>query len=138
MSANDRQVGGSHYESEYQHWDFCADAFGDTHFKNAISKYIARWRKKGGLLDLEKASHYLEKMRELRENHGLALSTPLDPSAPGRFCILNNLPTLEALVILEVSFAISEYGLASARRALNKLHQQAMAEEMAKQEPKSP
>lgn len=60
MSVNERQVGGTHYKSEYQHWDFVLD----THMNylyGCATKYISRWRKKNGVQDLEKSIHYLQK-----------------------------------------------------------------------------
>ena len=68
-TANDRQVGGSHYQCDYQTWDFLADAHGiPYHIGNAI-KYIQRYRSKSGLQDLEKAIHYIDKIIELAPNH---------------------------------------------------------------------
>lgn len=64
MSANERQVGGEHYRSEYQHWDFAADAeLG--YFEGQISKYAMRHRFKNGLQDLEKSIHFTDKLVEL-------------------------------------------------------------------------
>lgn len=64
-SANQYQVGGDHYRKrEYQHWDFVADA-GLGYFTGQATKYLARWRDKAGVADLEKALHYLRKRREL-------------------------------------------------------------------------
>lgn len=63
--ANRRQVGGSHYKrSRIEHWDWAA-AEGLDYFQGAITKYVARWRDKNGVEDLEKALHYLEKYIEV-------------------------------------------------------------------------
>ena len=64
MSANDRQVGGDHYASTYQHWDFVADALQGRYLEGCVTKYATRWRKKNGLQDLEKAQHFLAKLRD--------------------------------------------------------------------------
>jgi len=65
MSANDRQVGGSHYGGgAQQHWDI-VHQHGLDYFQGQITKYVMRWRKKNGLQDLEKAQHFLEKYIEL-------------------------------------------------------------------------
>lgn len=65
VDPNKRQVGGSHYRLvEYQHWDLVADN-GLNYFEGQITKYVARWRKKAGLQDLEKAIHYLDKLVSL-------------------------------------------------------------------------
>ncbi len=64
-AANDRQVGGNHYQTmTIQHWDFVA-ANDLDYFQGVITKYICRWKKKGGIEDLEKAKHYLEKYLEI-------------------------------------------------------------------------
>lgn len=66
MSANHKQIGGSHY-SQYgalQHWDVVYK-FGLDYFQGCISKYLFRWKDKNGLEDLYKAKHYLEKYIEL-------------------------------------------------------------------------
>lgn len=64
MSANDTQVGGTHYKDfEYQHWDFAIDV--ELPWPIACAtKYICRWRNKNGVEDLGKAVHYLEKAIE--------------------------------------------------------------------------
>lgn len=64
-TANDRQVGGSHYRNRgrFQHWDFAASRNYD-YFQGVITKYVDRWKEKNGLEDLRKAQHYLEKYIE--------------------------------------------------------------------------
>jgi len=62
--ANDRQVGGDHYKGDSQHWDWAWKNELD-YFQGQITKYVARWRDKNGLQDLEKAQHFLEKYIEL-------------------------------------------------------------------------
>lgn len=69
MKANDRQVGGAHYQSGLQHWDL-VEAHGVGYLEGCASKYVTRWRKKGGLQDLEKAQHYIEKLIEYAAHHG--------------------------------------------------------------------
>lgn len=80
-SANDRQVGGSHYAGAYQHWDFVHDLNLD-YWQACASKYVTRWRKKNGLEDLAKAPHYMEKRKELKRStnvasHGIVLEKTL-------------------------------------------------------------
>lgn len=66
MTANTRQVGGKHYGlKEYQHWDVVHD-FNLDYFQGQITKYVFRWREKGGIEDLRKARHYLDKYIELQ------------------------------------------------------------------------
>ena len=64
MNANEKQVGGLHYVSSIQHWDYVA-ANNLDYFQGQITKYVARWKNKNGLQDLEKAKHFLEKYIEL-------------------------------------------------------------------------
>lgn len=72
-AANTRQVGGSHYASPYQHWDFVHDAKLD-YFQAQVTKYVYRWRKKNGTEDLSKAAHVLQKYIELRGLRGYVRS----------------------------------------------------------------
>lgn len=67
-TANDRQVAGNHYAAEYQHWDFVHDV-SMGYLEGQITKYICRHHKKGGTEDLEKAVHYLQKLREERQKY---------------------------------------------------------------------
>lgn len=65
MSANDRQVAGSHYKQDGkpQHWDLVVQYEWD-YFQGQVVKYLMRWKAKNGLQDLEKAQHFLEKYIE--------------------------------------------------------------------------
>ena len=71
MSANDMQVGGDHYQSKsIQPWDamqawMTPDQFKGFLWGNVI-KYIARWQDKGGVEDLRKARHYMDKLIEVQ------------------------------------------------------------------------
>jgi len=62
--ANARQVGGEHYKNPIQHWDWVASNDLD-YFQGQITKYVARWKLKNGVEDLNKALHFLEKYIEL-------------------------------------------------------------------------
>ncbi|MBU6232147.1 DUF3310 domain-containing protein [Patescibacteria group bacterium] len=67
-TANNMQVGGSHYapSQKVQHWDICADCYGYAWFAGNATKYIVRFGKKDkGAEGLEKAVHYLQKAQEL-------------------------------------------------------------------------
>jgi hypothetical protein len=65
VTANNTQIGGTHYKSmALEHWDIVAiDAL--DYFQGCITKYVMRWRGKNGLQDLEKAKHYLDKYIEI-------------------------------------------------------------------------
>lgn len=70
MTANEKQVGGTHYK-QFQHetWDVIAD-WGLGYFDGNAVKYLSRWRHKGGINDLRKAAHYIEKLIELETERG--------------------------------------------------------------------
>ena len=63
--ANEIQHGGNHYKLKtIQPWDFIiANNLGFLE-GNAI-KYLVRWREKGGVEDLKKAQHYIDKLIEV-------------------------------------------------------------------------
>lgn len=62
-NANDRQIAGTHYQSAIQHWDYVI-ANDLDYFQAQITKYVTRWKKKGGITDLQKAQHFLQKYIE--------------------------------------------------------------------------
>ena len=65
MSANDKQVGGDHYKTGgEEHWDRAWRLSYDP-FQYIITKWVERWREKGGVEDLKKAQHAIEKYLEL-------------------------------------------------------------------------
>ena len=65
QTANDMQIGGNHYKIDYEHWDWCID-INLGYLEGNATKYISRWRKKGGVQDLNKALHYLTKALEAK------------------------------------------------------------------------
>lgn len=69
MSANDKQVAGTHYQTPIQVWDFIAANELDW-FQGTIVKYITRWHMKGGIEDLKKAKHVLDKYIEIQVASG--------------------------------------------------------------------
>jgi len=67
MSANDVQIGGTHYKKGgEEHWDRAYRLQYDP-FQYIITKWIERWREKGGLQDLYKARHAIDKYIEVAE-----------------------------------------------------------------------
>ena len=65
VTPNDIQVGGTHYkEQDVQPWD-AIHAWGLGFFSGNVVKYVARHNQKGGVDDLRKARHYLDKLIEL-------------------------------------------------------------------------
>jgi hypothetical protein len=66
-SANQIQVGGGHYKTKnIQPWDAIID-WGLGFLDGNAVKYLARWRQKGGVEDLKKARHYIDKLLETEE-----------------------------------------------------------------------
>jgi len=64
---DDVQVGGNHYTSKsVQPWEAMEAWMSEEAFKGYIwgnvIKYMARWEDKGGVEDLKKAQHYLDKL----------------------------------------------------------------------------
>ena len=75
IKANEYQVAGSHYaDNSIQPWDYIV-ANGLGYLEGNIIKYTTRWRRKGGIQDLEKVIHYAQKLievetvRKLKEDH---------------------------------------------------------------------
>ena len=100
MKANDTQVGGKHYRSAYQHWDFVHE-FKLDYFEGCATKYVTR-RKGNRTEDLKKARHFLVKRMELKagwdKRHGYENAEKLVQS----FCLANQLTVREQLFLLAV------------------------------------
>ncbi len=97
-SANQRQVGGDHYNASVQHWDLI-ERGGMGYLEGCATKYVTRARKKNGLQDVRKAQHYVQKLLELhlegvRLPRGYVHHTLL-----ADFLNANNLSVLEASII---------------------------------------
>lgn len=72
MSANETQIGGTHYtDMPIQPWDFMQSCMSAEQFSGYllgnVIKYAARHQAKGGVEDLRKARHYLDKLIEVCE-----------------------------------------------------------------------
>jgi hypothetical protein len=66
-TANDRQEAGSHYKNAVmQCWDYIVSN-NIGYLEGNVIKYVSRWKDKGGIIDLKKARHYLDKLIELEE-----------------------------------------------------------------------
>lgn len=65
--ANTHQVGGNHWlKNPIQCWDYI-QANGIGFFEGNVIKYVTRWKDKGGVEDLKKARHYLDKLIESQD-----------------------------------------------------------------------
>ena len=78
MTANNKQVGGSHYKAPIECWDYIlANDIG--YLEGTAIKYLTRWRKKNGIEDIQKAIHFLEKLVEVEKaKQEVSVHTTLD------------------------------------------------------------
>ena len=68
-AALERQVGGDHYRTtSIQPWEVI-DAWKLNFYEGNALKYLQRWRRKGGVADLRKLIHYIERLIELEEKN---------------------------------------------------------------------
>ena len=111
-----KQIGGDHYQSSYQHWDWAIDIH-LGYLESAATKYISRWRTKGGVEDLKKALSYIEKLRHAyalgKRNQSLLVSKDINTSnlavsVTSRFLENNKIIGLEYTLCFEISSWISD------------------------------
>jgi hypothetical protein len=96
-SVNDRQVGGKHYKSNYQHWDLVKDV-GFDYYEGCATKYLTR-RKGSREQDLQKAVHFLEKRCTLGPAREML---PVHEVMVQSFCAENDLSFKEYEIISTV------------------------------------
>jgi len=67
-NANKIQYGGTHYKqfTNFEPWDVIT-AWDLGYLDGTAVKYLARWKHKGGVEDLKKAKHFIEKAIEVEE-----------------------------------------------------------------------
>ena len=68
--AREYQLGGTHYtDKDIQPWDAMQSWMTEDQYRGYlignVIKYIARFQDKGGVLDLQKCKHYLDKLIEV-------------------------------------------------------------------------
>lgn len=133
MNANKTQIGGSHYQSEYQHWDFVRLCLGNRYLEGCVTKYVARWRKKNGLQDLMKALHYLDKIIELfgaeEYESGVHVADPLPQFRASEFARLNGLGSKETYIVMSLTYWNNEFVLQEIREQLLALISEAEADQ---------
>ena len=96
VTVNDTQVGGTHYKSTYQHWDFVIK-HGLHYLLGCASKYVTR-RKGNRKEDLNKAIHYLQKAEEVGITaRSIPSGDTFDDTS--KFCAANGLTHREFLCI---------------------------------------
>ena len=127
MSANDSQIGGEHYHTDYQHWDFIT-LYGLGYLEGCATKYITRWRKKGGLQDLSKAMHYLQKLREVATEGRMEPPAHAPRNEVRRFCTTNGLTGEESALIWRIVSWNRPDDLLEAERGLAELLSKAAKE----------
>jgi hypothetical protein len=75
-NVNEKQVGGTHYNQvSTQHWDLML-LNRVPYLEAQITKYVTRWKKKHGAQDVEKSTHYLEKLQDALNKGELPFPTP--------------------------------------------------------------
>lgn len=93
--SKDIQIGGDHYRRgrKLQVWDVVADWFNSLPGMQAFLagnaiKYLARFDAKGGVQDLDKATHYIEQLKEevLKGQRALQALTPAAIAMPRPRC----------------------------------------------------
>lgn len=119
-SANDRQIGGSHYAAGLQHWDLI-ERYGVGYLEGCATKYVTRHRKKNGLQDLRKAEHYVDKLIELYDE-GVRIPRGIVPiNVLSDFTKDNNLDVLEMAVVVHLCGWTCREHLMMARKDLQDL-----------------
>lgn len=92
MSANAKQHGGTHYKSlAIEPWDYI-EANNIPFLEGSAIKYLTRWRDKGGVADLKKAIHFIEKRIELEEAQGEPASNTRHARVPGKVGRVDRVP----------------------------------------------
>jgi hypothetical protein len=127
MSANENQVGGRHYKTSYEHWDFVVK-IRLSYLEGCTTKHVARWRKKLGIQDLQKALHYLDKIIEVGD-YNINRDSHIDIDQEiERFVEANSLSHLEYQYIFILCTYRNAPALKGARHVLMKIISQAMEE----------
>lgn len=121
--ANATQIGGNHYAQggDVQHWDFIT-VNGIGYLEGCATKYVARWRKKGGIEDLKKARHYVQKLRECLAQNRLLASRFLKPKITAeQFAAANGLTGVEQAAVALIAFWEDESDLAAAEEIITNM-----------------
>jgi hypothetical protein len=138
MTANESQVGGTHYKTDYEHWDL-AIAIPLGYLEGCATKYVSRWRKKEGIKDLQKALHYLDKLMETAEYPILRKLSYIDIMKEiDRFAHANNLSIMDKKFVELMSTYKDNLGLQEARYVLNEIIEFAESFVTPKKEPNYP
>lgn len=119
---NDKQVGGRHYKSKYQHWDFVITH--ELHYLlGCATKYVTR-RKVDRRQDLDKGIHYIEKMIDAANLKQVDIGCRFFAERQEdieRFARENQLSFLEYEIIREIIVATDVEGLQTAIEMIREL-----------------
>jgi hypothetical protein len=126
MKANEYQISGNHYKAAYEHWDVVLNT-GMGYLEGCTTKYVVRWRKKGGIQDLKKALHYLNKLEEWGHPPERKLSFEKVLAEVAEFNEVNFLPDLERAYVTALSAWQTVEELQAAREFLFLLMDEAEA-----------
>ncbi len=84
MSTLNRQVDGAHYaKMGIQPWEII-ERNGLDFWEGSTLAYLLRWKEKDGVIDLDKAIHYLERIKELalKGHYGDQFKVPIEQKQP--------------------------------------------------------
>lgn len=120
-SPNDYQVGGNHYKTSHEHWDW-VEANGIGYLEGTATKYLCRWPKKNGLEDLKKARHYTMKLIDWATKRGRTNKCGGELSSEfAEFAAANNLGALEGTACFILAYWSSVTQLRDAVNCINQL-----------------
>ena len=122
MTANSKQIDGSHYNrgERKQHWDIIEEQ-GIGYIEGVGSKYIDRWRKKNGVVDLQKTIHYIEKLIELASTIVRKPRSVPDKSVILKWCEEGGMNIVEASAFINFTCWSSIQDLYTARSKIQYL-----------------
>lgn len=119
-SANDTQVGGTHYKTPLEHWDF-VERNRLSYVIGCATKYVTRHKKKAGPEDLAKAGHYTDKALELHAS-GVLKPLPFGLKVPvSEFAAANDLGPVETMAVELLAGFRTKKDLVMARKAIQTL-----------------
>ena len=122
-AANEVQIGGTHYRSAYQHWDWVTNT-GQSYLASCVSKYLVRWRTKDGVESLRKAAHFCDKLIECAPiliSARANLNNEWLHTETFRFIEINSIPPEEAGICFILAQWTSRDELIIARKAITTL-----------------
>ena len=115
---NSIQIGGDHYVSDYQPWDF-NEHNGLGGLECSIVKYICRYKVKGSAFgDMAKAIHYIDKLIDLRERVDRIPKGRASLADVAKFSQIQNLSTKEDTALTFIARWSCMHDLKQCRSAL--------------------